>query len=73
MLKKLKDYVQYSSVTITLTLNPFHWRFRPKVVSLPEYADEEWIYGDGYRGIKIEVLFLKIVAELDDGYPDALF
>lgn len=71
MLDVIKNYARNSGVTITLRLNPFHWKLIPQVVKLPEF--DKWAYSDNYRGIKIDFLFVQVVAQLDDGYPDNLF
>lgn len=68
MLNTVKNYVKYSGVTITLTLNPLQWKFIPRVTALPEF--EKWAFGENYLGLKFEFLLLRVVVEIDDGYPD---
>jgi hypothetical protein len=59
MFDQLNDYLKYSGITVTITFNPYHWRF------LPEYEKEsaDWDISTN----RISFLFLTIRFWLSNG------
>ena len=62
LLRNVYNYIRYSGLGITITFNPFHWRYTPKF----HYRyDVEW--SDKDLQIMFTWLFLKIQLLVSDG------
>lgn len=73
MLRQIKNYTKHSGVTITLVLNPMHWLLKPRATRIPKYADEQIMYGENFRGMLVEFLFVKVEMFIDNGYLEDWF
>lgn len=59
-MRKFLDYLRYSGISISITLNPFHWSYIPRI-----YRSEKDAWDTDARWISF--LFLTIRIWMDDG------
>ena len=60
-MKQLVDYLRYSGLSISITFNPFHWAFMPRI---QRGSLEVWDTSDSFA---VSFLFLTIRFWIDDG------
>ena len=61
--RKMLKWIQYSGASISITLNPFHWFWTPRVSYQPR---GDWA-GPNEHTINICLLFLTLRFWIDDG------
>jgi len=57
------NWIRYSGISITVNLNPLHWRLIPKA---SRYSSNEWPEGHSYS-YRAGWLFVHLHLWLDDG------
>jgi hypothetical protein len=60
-MKKFLSYLRYSGLSVTITVNPFHWAFFPRI---QQGSLEVW---DTENTVAVSFLFLTVRFWLDDG------
>lgn len=60
--RQLFDWIVYSGATVSVTLNPFHWRILPVFVR----GEDVWV-GSRHRSLRISWMMLSLTLWIDDG------
>jgi hypothetical protein len=62
-MKQLLNWIKYSGISITVNLNPLHWRLIPNA---SYHSSKEWL--DGYfRSYRANWLCVQLHLWIDDG------